>query len=224
MKKCTDCNKEINYRAIRCRECDNLNRKIKYKGENNPAFIDGRTLKKYYCLICNKELSCYQTKTNMCQSCENKEKYKNPKNHPNYKDGRSLEIKFCIDCGQEIEYRAMRCSSCETKRRYILGILSPEKTQPEIKLQKLLKRLFHKKYKFVGNGIYWITNFNPDFVNIKNKKIIELYGDYWHNRQDIKEKDKLRIPTYKKYGYKILIVWEHELEDLNELIKKLRKF
>lgn len=38
--------------------------------ENNPNYKDGRTLKKYYCLDCNKELSSYQAER--CRSCAQK--------------------------------------------------------------------------------------------------------------------------------------------------------
>ncbi|MFH0805971.1 MAG: DUF559 domain-containing protein [Patescibacteria group bacterium] len=85
-------------------------------------------------------------------------------------------------------------------------------------------KLFYKKYKFVGNGKYWVTNFNPDFINTKSKKIIELYGDYWHNKEDVRKRDKLRIPTYKKYGYKTLVIWEKELKNIIKLTKKLGDF
>ncbi len=29
---------------------------------------------------------------------------------------------------------------------------------------------------------------------------------------------------YKKYGYKTLIIWQHELKDLNKLTKKVLRF
>jgi G:T-mismatch repair DNA endonuclease (very short patch repair protein) len=191
-----------------------------YKGIGNPSYIDGRTLKKYYCK-CGKELNVNTVLygTNQCHSCFLKS------GKANLKDGRSLKIYYCKDCNKELEgYRAIRCQSCETKRRYILGLLSPEKTLPEIHLEKILNKLYNKQYRFVGNGKYWITNFNPDFVDIKNKRIIEMFGDYWHNREEIIKRDKIRIKTYQKYGYSTLIIWEHELKNQNNLILKLRRF
>jgi len=218
---CKDCNAKINYRAIRCKKCDNLNRKIKYKGENNPAYIDGRTIKKYYCKICNKKLSGYQIKSELCKSCETKERYKNPLNHPNFNNGISLKINNCIDCKKELsDYRAIRCSSCETIRRLKTGILSIKPNKPETILINILR----DKFRYVGNGKFWIESFNPDFVDIKNRKIIELFGDYWHNRPENIERDKLRLKAYKHKGYKTIIIWEHELKDLNKLSIKLRKF
>ena len=30
--------------------------------------------------------------------------------------------------------------------------------------------------------------------------------------------------NFCKYGYDCLIIWEHELEDLNSVVEKIRKF
>ena len=67
-------------------------------------------------------------------------------------------------------------------------------------------------YKFVGNGKLMIDGFNPDFVNINNNKIlIEVFGDYWHNRPDWHERDIRRLKSFKKNGYSTIIFWEHEI-------------
>lgn len=65
--------------------------------------------------------------------------------------------------------------------------------------------------------------FNPDFINVNyQKKIIEFYGDYWH--KNTKKRDKQRIETYKNFGYKTLIVWEHELDNKDRLKEKILNF
>jgi len=95
----------------------------------------------------------------------------------------------------------------------------------EKKLEKILNNICHKKYKYVGDGKIFIAGYVPDFISRnKDKKIIELFGDYWHNREDAKKRDKLRLKTYKKYGYKTLIIWEHELKDLSKLKLKILRF
>ena len=52
------------------------------------------------------------------------------------------------------------------------------------------------------------------------KKIIELFGDYWHKDEDPSK----RINIFAKYGYSTLVVWEKELADSNSLIERLREF
>lgn len=64
-----------------------------------------------------------------------------------------------------------------------------------------------------------------DFINCNGqKKIIELFGDYWHNRKEVKKRDKKRIKTYAKYGYETLIIWEHELKNRKKLKNKILNF
>lgn len=40
----------------------------------------------------------------------------------------------------------------------------------------------------------------------------------------LKKKTKERLKTYKKYGYKTLVIWEKELKHLDKLIGKVIKF
>jgi len=92
--------------------------------------------------------------------------------------------------------------------------------------EKFLIELFNKNnfnLKYVGNGKRWFNlkyfdgemdrkkMFNPDFINEEKKAIVELFGDYWHNNKKAIINDNLRIKTYLSRGYKVLIIWEHEL-------------
>lgn len=80
-------------------------------------------------------------------------------------------------------------------------------------------------YKYVGNGELMISTFNPDFINCNGqKKIIELNGDYWHNLEEVKERDERKMKKYSELGFKTLIVWEKELKDINKLMDKLIMF
>ena len=109
------------------------------------------------------------------------------------------------------------------RKRMKSNNISPNK--PERKLNKLLQELFHRQYKFVGDGRVVIDGLCPDFININGqKKIIELYGDYWHSLPERKKVDARRIKAYAKFGYKTLVVWEHELKDLDTLREKILIF
>jgi G:T-mismatch repair DNA endonuclease (very short patch repair protein) len=62
----------------------------------------------------------------------------------------------------------------------------------------------------------------PDFININGqKKIVEFFGDYWH--KDI-NRDKIRLKTYKKYGYETLVIWQSELDNMAYVEDKIREF
>ena len=114
--------------------------------------------------------------------------------------------------------------SWHKRHKQIIKTKQPNK--PEIVLTELLNNFLSNEYKYVGDGKVIIGGFNPDFININGqKKIIEMFGDYWHNRTDTITRDKIRLKTYKEYGYKTLIIWEHELKNnLKKLILKLKEF
>ncbi len=99
--------------------------------------------------------------------------------------------------------------------------LSPNKK--ELKLFEIVLKL-NKNYKLNTRGeLIVIGNRIPDIVNINEKKIIELFGDYWHKNETKEEQDN-RMNTYKNNGYSALIVWETELKNEDLLIKKLNNF
>ena len=77
-------------------------------------------------------------------------------------------------------------------------------------------------FNYVGNNQVIIGGFNPDFLSKNPKHIIELFGDYWH--RNTQERDKRRLETYFKYGYKTLVIWEHELKNLPNIIDKINNF
>ncbi len=108
-------------------------------------------------------------------------------------------------------------------------------TKPERRLRNGLNKMFPGEYKYVGDGSFWIAGKNPDFINVNNqKKIIELFGDFWHgtkyrllafNDNSSNEKhENQRIKHFAKYGFRILIVWERELKNIRQLKKKLLEF
>jgi G:T-mismatch repair DNA endonuclease (very short patch repair protein) len=121
----------------------------------------------------------------------------------------------------------------EYKEKQIKAVFKGCNIKPnklEMFLDKLLQELFSNQYKYVGDGKKIIAGKCPDFINVNGqKKIIELFGDYWHSkkvtgRTKIKE-EKFRINHFAKHGgYQTLIVWEHELNNINKLKIKLRKF
>lgn len=105
-------------------------------------------------------------------------------------------------------------------------IAAPNKS--EQKLYSILKQN-NLPYKYVGNGEVIIGYKNPDFINTNGeKKIIELFGVYWHGNFPNPEKriklEKERFDIFAKYGYKTLIIWEDELENIDGTISRIKEF
>ncbi len=96
-----------------------------------------------------------------------------------------------------------------------------KQNKTEKKLENTIDKTIPNEYKFVGHGEVIIAGKCPDFININGqKKIIELYGDYWHKGQDPQD----RINIFAKYGYDTLVIWEHELKDAESLKIKIGEF
>lgn len=77
------------------------------------------------------------------------------------------------------------------------------------------------EWKFTGDFSFMINGKNPDFTNINGqKKLIELFGDYWHKDDNPQD----RIDVFKPFGWDTLIIWERELKDIKQLKRKIFDF
>jgi len=93
--------------------------------------------------------------------------------------------------------------------------------KPESAILSILDSMYPGQWKFVGDGQLIISGKNPDFININGqKKIIELFGDYWHRGQNPQD----RIDTFRPFGFDTLVIWEHELKNMDAVIKKIHEF
>ena len=96
-----------------------------------------------------------------------------------------------------------------------------KQNKTEKRLEDAINKVLLNEYKFVGHGEVVIAGKCPDFININGqKKIIELYGNYWHQGQDPQD----RINLFKEYGYETLVIWEHELKNMEVLKEKIIEF
>jgi len=97
--------------------------------------------------------------------------------------------------------------------------LSPNKQ--EQKLDRILQSILPGEYKYVGDFSLIIGGKCPDFFNVNGqKKLIELYGNYWHRNDDPQD----RISFFTPFGFQTLIVWESELQNKPKLVRKLKHF
>ena len=93
--------------------------------------------------------------------------------------------------------------------------------KPETIILNLLNELYPNEWKYTGDFSFTINGKNPDFVNVNGqKKIIELFGDYWHDGDDPKDRAKI----FKPFGYQTLIIWEHELKNMDSVKFRIKKF
>lgn len=197
--ECIDCGKKTSSNhTLRCQSCY-----VKFnQGKNHPTWKE-----RPKCLDCGKILN--GNPTQRCRKCYTK--YSVEENNPNYKGGKPK----CSDCGKDLSRRdAKRCSACNM--RILFKTMIHKKNKQENNLEKILRQILPKEYKYVGDGKVWIEGFNPDFINCNGrKKIIELFGDYWHNLPKVFDRDHKKLKIYKKYGYDCLVIWEKDLKSKN---------
>lgn len=95
-------------------------------------------------------------------------------------------------------------------------------TKLEEKIIQLISE-YELPYDYVGDGKVFIARKVPDFIdNNGEKKLIEVAGDYWHTPKEMEE----RAQFFAKYGYKTLVIWEHDINLLEgfEIAERIRSF
>lgn len=91
--------------------------------------------------------------------------------------------------------------------RKLLNAKKP--TSIEIQFMNLIRKN-NLPYKYVGDGEFWIGNKNPDFIHTdkSERKVIELYGDYWHRGHNPQD----RIDLFAKSNFVCTVIWEREFK------------
>ena len=99
-----------------------------------------------------------------------------------------------------------------------LKSLKNKPTKPEQKFIGMINK-WNLPFKYIGNGEKIIAGLNPDFIDILGKNlIIEIFGRYWHTRNNMPSYLKVqpRAAIFRKVGYRLLVIWDDELEQKPE--------
>ena len=100
----------------------------------------------------------------------------------------------------------------------------------EATLFSFIKEACPDEYKYTGDGTLWIGGLNPDFSHCGDKKkLIELFGGYWHEGEVVKTRgwkatEFGRKAVFSQLGYDTLIIGDKELKNKEKVIKKLKEF
>lgn len=128
-----------------------------------------------------------------------------------------------------IEERTRRWKNPEYRENAVRRILQGNRQFPNKKELQLLS-LLPNSWQYTGNGQLIVAGKCPDFWD-GSGRLIELNGCYWHGcpvcgegKECNEERDQDRIDLFKREGYNTLIVWEHELKDVDMITKKILSF
>jgi len=193
------------------------------------------------CENCGKELSiapCRKKNHNFCsQACLHKwqsSAYKGEGN-PRYNKGKKTYI--CQYCGKEfvdihyVKYRKYcsdKCRLVATRPLAIRGLLT-RPTRPEQFLIDLIRK-HDLPFRYVGDGRIGLDGKHPDFIECNGaKKVIEIFGNHWHSplfNPSLRYTQTFfgTLEHYEKNGYACLILWDSELKEESEVVKKINDF
>ena len=114
-----------------------------------------------------------------------------------------------------------RCKESMTYWKNLQKSLNLKPNKAEQSLGHILQSICPGEYKYVGDFSFILGGKNPDFMNVNGKKkLIELFGDYWHKGED----PQIRIDFFKQFGFDTLVIWEKELKNIKDLTVKLGDF
>ncbi len=220
------------------------NRLKDWSGENNPFFNKHHTQETREKLSKVNTGRTHTAESKLLMSIANKGKKLSPTHKLNLsrsKKGKkfteehkkNLSLSWNKDKHFTIETRN-KISNTITKRwkdidfieSHISYLREVKPNKKESLLIQILNELYPNKWEYTGDFSILIGKLSPDFMYINdslngNSKIIELFGDYWHKNEDPKD----RIDLFMSYSFTdILIIWEHELKDINKLKQTIINF
>jgi len=124
--------------------------------------------------------------------------------------------------------------SIETKEKIRMKRKLQRIPTSNTKIEKWLIYILNKfnlPFQYVGNGKLWLGNKNPDFVHKNKKKVIEVFGNYWHSESIIGKSKEMHAIERKEFfeslGYECLIIWENEFYYNNwehNILNKVKNF
>ncbi len=112
------------------------------------------------------------------------------------------------------------------RRAMVRGYRKFGPNKPEKALLTVLSSL---NFQYNGDGPLVIFGKVPDFWD-GQKRVVEAYGCYWHGCPDCfpkgekQDDSRERIDLFKQQDYDCLIIWEHELRDMDKVISKISEF
>lgn len=233
---CVVCGKKIHKKSKRCIKCNNINKRV-FKRE----YEIGERVKKCQC-GCGKDI-IFQ-KNHIYKGISNY--IWGHRQSPRKGKGKIYLPRYCSWCGKELDRKQLRQRKRCCCKEHGINVMKmngkinrinqkfPKKdTIIERKMQESLRRLnieFHT-HKYINEieHSYQCDIFIPIQNGITKITIIECDGDYWHGNENIypntkfdkriqehKKLDEIRTKEFNKIGYRIIRIWEHEINSKTE--------
>lgn len=119
----------------------------------------------------------------------------------------------------ETEKQTIRKLVEQNNHIYTSGHKHFKATKPELKFKDMIINngfIENEDFKH-GKGIYDIKHgYIADFYFPKTNTVVEIDGTYWHNYPNRLHRDHIRTKELIENGYRVLRIWETEINKYNE--------
>jgi len=200
----------------------------KLTGENNPFYGKKHSLEMITNMILHRDGKEYKDTWQYCPVC----KIRTYSDSTYCAEHTPLRMIGDKNPAKRPEVRAKIKSKLAKNTTRITNVIRASKTFPndkEVYLINILESILPGCYQLnYPKGGKLVGNRHPDIISINNNKMIDMFGDYWHDANKfpniMSEFD--RIKFFKDHGYDLLIIWESELVDSNRvsLLTKIVNF
>lgn len=177
------------------------------------CYIEARRSKmvKRPCKICGKTIRTSHSRIKDARgkycSVECYREAQRNKTYEPHNKGKSLEETVGEQRALEVKKRLSSITKTYWKKPdYVKKQMKARNARPNHQ-EKFMVKCF-PFLQYVGDGALVIGGKCPDFKVKDQKKLVELFGNYWH---DIDEEGE-RISHFKKYGWSCVVVWDSELK------------
>lgn len=119
------------------------------------------------------------------------------------------------DKTRELMNGSLRDDILIAQRRY-----NSKKNKIEAMYERMMNSMFPGQWIYTGSGkrVVVIGRMIPDFTHTSEKKVIEIFGTYWHKPED----EEKKINKYAECGYQCLVIWEGA--DEYDSMRRLKEF
>lgn len=167
------------------------------------------------CVVCDGSFEvrpCHLGKLTTCGSDECKRERKKMHSGPSYWSGRTMTQETRLKMSESAKLRIARG---DVK---VVGNRRSSKIERSIAEYVESDGYVHTDgsgFRIVHEGR---TKF-PDYVDLDQRRVLEVWGDYWHRGQDPQE----LIDWYHSAGWSCRVVWESEVKDFLKIARENRE-
>jgi G:T-mismatch repair DNA endonuclease (very short patch repair protein) len=109
-----------------------------------------------------------------------------------------------------------------------MALKSPGRKNPN-KLELKAAKMLGEEWEYVGDGRLEIGGLIPDFVHKTKPQVLEVLGCYFHScpihfsevKRPRSASPSYKQSVFKRNGYEVIFIWEHDIKQKGALAFKM---